>query len=182
MNGVHDMGGQQCFGPVAPEAHEPMFHAPWEKRALALTLAMGATGQWNIDLSRSARESLPDYLGSSYYGIWLRALEVLMLQRGLVLAAEIQTGTMTKPAILLSRVLPEQDVAATLAEGSPTERPARSPALFHLGDRVRAINMHPAGHTRLPRYVRGHTRDNCTGPWHAHLRRRPRHPAEGAVR
>ena len=73
MNGVHDMGGLQSFGPVQPEADEPPFHAPWEKRALALTLAMGATGSWNIDQSRAARESLPPgkYLTSSYYQIWI---------------------------------------------------------------------------------------------------------------
>ena len=158
MNGVHDMGGQQCFGPVLPEIGEPLFHAPWEKRALALTLAMGATGQWNIDLSRSARESLPSavYLGSSYYEIWLHALELLMLERGLVQADEIQTGTMTAPPRPVARVLRPQDVATTLAKGSPTARPARSEALFQPGDRVRAVNMHPVGHTRLPRYVRGH--------------------------
>ena len=76
MNGVHDMGGMQGFGPVRPEAKEPLFHAPWERQALAMTVAMGACGQWNIDISRSARESLPpaQYLGSSYYAIWLAGL------------------------------------------------------------------------------------------------------------
>ena len=29
-------------------------------------------------------------------------------------------------------------------------------AKFKAGDRVRAKNIHPATHTRLPRYVRGH--------------------------
>ena len=69
MNGIHDMGGMHGFGPVQAEPGEPLFHAPWERRALGLTLAMGATGQWNIDISRSARESLPPaiYLASSYY-------------------------------------------------------------------------------------------------------------------
>lgn len=156
MNGMHDMGGLQCFGPVLPETDEPVFHAQWEKRALALTLAMGATGQWNIDLSRSARESLPGYLGSSYYEIWLRALEVLVLERALALADEVQTGIMTSPPKPVARVLRPQDVAASLAKGSATARPALTPARFGPGDRVRANNMHPAGHTRLPRYVRGH--------------------------
>ena len=158
MNGVHDMGGLQCFGPVVAEADEPPFHAAWEKRALALTLAMGATGQWNIDLSRSARESLPAavYLGSSYYEIWIRALEVLMLERGLVQQEELQSGAMTHAAAPVARVLGAGDVAATLASGSPTERPAHTPARFRVGDRVVACNLHPLGHTRLPRYVRGH--------------------------
>ena len=58
MNGVHDMGGMQGYGPVQPEPHEPVFHAPWERQALALTVAMGATGQWNIDQARSEGGSL----------------------------------------------------------------------------------------------------------------------------
>ena len=58
MNGVHDMGGLQGFGPVQIEADEPLFHAAWERRALGLTLAMGATGQWNIDLSRAAASKI----------------------------------------------------------------------------------------------------------------------------
>ncbi|MBL8332054.1 MAG: nitrile hydratase subunit beta, partial [Rubrivivax sp.] len=96
MNGVHDMGGLQGFGPVQPESHEPLFHAPWERRALGLTLAMGATGQWSIDHSRAVRESLPPatYLSSSYYEIWIRALERLMLQRGLASADELADGSL----------------------------------------------------------------------------------------
>jgi nitrile hydratase len=159
MNGVHDMGGQQCFGPVRPEPDEPLFHAPWEKRALALTLAMGATGQWNIDLSRAVRESLPPavYLASSYYEIWIRALEVLLLERGLVVPGECESGTRTAPGMALPRILLAAQVDDTLARGSPTTRPAAAPARFQAGDRVIARNLHPPGHTRLPRYVRGHT-------------------------
>ena len=157
MNGVHDMGGLQNFGPVRPEADEPPFHADWERRALAVTLAMGASGQWNIDLSRAARESLPpaQYLASSYYEIWIAALERLMLERGLVSAAELAGGAPQPGAPL--KVLRAGDVDAALAAGSPTERPATAPARFAVGERVRARNLNPAGHTRLPRYVRGHT-------------------------
>lgn len=159
MNGVHDMGGQQGFGPVRPEADEPLFHAEWEKRALGLTVAMGATGQWNIDLSRAVRESLPPavYLSSSYYEIWIRALEVLMLQRGLVTADELADGQLRTPPGPITRRLLAQDVDAALSRGSPADRPATAAARFAAGDRVRALNLHPPGHTRLPRYVRGHT-------------------------
>lgn len=158
MNGVHDMGGLHSFGPVHLEADEPLFHAPWERRALGLTLAMGATGQWNIDQSRSARESLPPatYLGSSYYRIWILGLQRLMLQRGLVTEEELISGRLTQPARPVARVLRADGVDAALARGTPTERAAPAPARFAVGDRVRALNRHPAGHTRLPRYVRGH--------------------------
>lgn len=157
MNGVHDMGGLQGFGPVQPEADEPLFHASWERRALGLTLALGASGLWNIDHSRSARETLPSatYLGSSYYEIWIRGLDKLMLQRGLVSAAELQRGESLAPPQPLARVLRRDEVDAALARGSPTTRSASTAARFQVGDCVRARNMHPAGHTRLPRYVRG---------------------------
>lgn len=158
MNGVHDMGGQQGFGPVLLEAHEPLFHAPWESRAMAVTVAMGASGQWNIDLSRAARESLPPaiYLSSTYYEIWIRALEQLMLERGMVTATELASGQMSAPPAPVNRVLTRKTVDAALKAGSPTERPIDQPALFKVGQQVRARNMHPQGHTRLPRYVRGH--------------------------
>lgn len=150
MNGGHDMGGLQDFGPVLPEHDEPLFHAQWEKRALAMTLALGAGGQWNIDLSRAARETLPSatYLASSYYEIWIR---------GLVTPKELCGGiAATTPAVPI-RTLHANFDAAALARGSPTELEARQAAQFAIGDRVVARNMHPIGDTRLPRYVRGHT-------------------------
>ena len=159
MNGVHDMGGLHGFGPVLHEgAGEPLFHAPWERRALGLTLAMGATGQWNIDQSRAARESLPPatYLSAGYYGIWLLGLQKLMLARGLVQADELAAGHARHPALPVARVLRPETVAAALARGTPTAREPAAPARFAVGDIVRARNTHPAGHTRLPRYVRGH--------------------------
>jgi nitrile hydratase subunit beta len=158
MNGVHDMGGLQGFGPVQLEADEPLFHAAWERRALGLTLAMGASGQWNIDLSRAARESLPPatYLSSSYYEIWIRGIEKLMLQRGLVSETELLRGEPNDPPRPLARVMKATEVDAALTRGSPTTRVGSAPARFAVGDRVRALNLHPQGHTRLPRYVRGH--------------------------
>ena len=94
MNGPHDLGGQHGLGPIELEPNEPLFHAPWERRAFALTLAMGARGEWNLDMSRHAREDQHpvNYLSSSYYQIWLAGLERLMLERGLVTEEELQGG------------------------------------------------------------------------------------------
>ena len=157
MNGVHDMGGMQGFGPVLPEADEPRFHAPWERRVFALTLAMGATGQWNLDQSRFARESLPpaQYLNSSYYQIWLAALGRLMVERGLVTPEEITDGRMRQPPSGIASVLSAERVEAVLAAGSATVRPAVAPARFAIGAAVRARSINPTSHTRLPRYCRG---------------------------
>jgi Nitrile hydratase beta subunit, N-terminal len=57
MNGAHDMGGVHGFGAVLPEADEPAFHANWEWRVHALTLAMGASGEWTLDAFRFACEN-----------------------------------------------------------------------------------------------------------------------------
>ena len=157
MNGPHDMGGMQCYGPVNPEIDEPLFHADWERAALALTVGMGFAGMWNIDLSRSARETLPPvrYLSSSYYQIWLAALEKLMLERGMVTTGELETGVMQVPPVAVKRVPDAQQMQAALMAGGPCDRPAQGPALFAEGDAVTARNINPQGHTRLPRYVRG---------------------------
>ncbi|MDI9332699.1 MAG: nitrile hydratase subunit beta [Alphaproteobacteria bacterium] len=158
MNGVHDLGGGHGHGPVRPETHEPVFHSAWERQAMALTVAMGASGQWNIDQMRSARESLApaQYLGLSYYQIWIQALCDMMLSRDLVTVDELRTGQMSTPASTKVRVLARSEVDAALRRGSPASRRSTSLALFAPGQKVRARQMHPEGHTRLPRYVRGH--------------------------
>src|ERR1019366_1245912 len=118
------LGGQPGHGPVRPEPEGELFHAAWELRVLALTLAMGATGSWNIDMSRAARETLPDYAASSYYEIWFEALQRLVEERGLASAAEIASGHMRTSPRPVARVLRGADAAAVLARGSPTERSA----------------------------------------------------------
>jgi nitrile hydratase len=159
MNGAQDMGGMQGFGPVQPEPNEPVFHAEWEKRALALTLAMGMPGGWNIDMSRFARENRQpgEYLAMSYYEIWIAGLEKLMAERGLVSPQEIAAGHAIGAPTPVARTLKPSDVAQVLYRGGPTERETNTAPRFAAGDRVRAKNIHPATHTRLPRYVRGHT-------------------------
>lgn len=157
MNGGADLGGMMGFGPIGIEADEPLFHAPWERRAFAITLAMGATGSWTLDTSRFTRESLHpvDYLSSSYYEIWTKGLERLCFNAGLISLEELASGHASGPGKPLKRVLQAADVAAVLAKGSSVERPATAPAAFAIGDRVRARIRHPEGHTRLPRYLRG---------------------------
>ncbi len=159
MNGPHDLGGQMGFGPVAPEKDEPVFHADWEKRALGVTLCSGAMGHWAIDESRHARESLhpADYYASSYYEIWIKGLERLLQRHGVVTAEELAKGHMIAPGKAPKRVLKAADVPAALAKGGPVDRPPSGDAKFKPGDKVRTLVMHPAGHTRLPRYARGKT-------------------------
>lgn len=196
MDGVHDLGGMHGFGPVQVEPDEPVFHAEWERRALAVTLATGALGRWTIDRSRHVRESLPPatYLSSSYYEIWIRGLQRLLAESGLLeqsalgeesrLMAESglvedsqeaeapgQAGASGHAATSGLHNAPGQPretadgspslakdwptIRASLDRGTPYERAIDALARFAVGDRVRTIGRHPAGHTRLPRYARG---------------------------
>jgi nitrile hydratase subunit beta len=158
VNGVHDMGGMDGFGKVEPEPNEPVFHAEWEARVLAMVRAMGAAGAFNIDASRFYRERLrPDvYLTSSYYRKWLLGLEDLLIDKGYIARAELASGHAVEPARPLTRgTFALDDVERTMVRGK-FGRPSAAPAKFKPGDRVRAKNMHPLTHTRLPRYVRGH--------------------------
>lgn len=158
MNGVHDMGGMDGFGKVEAEPNEPMFHSEWEARVLAMVRAMGAVGAFNIDTSRFYRETLPPdvYLASSYYRKWLLGLEDMLIDKGYITASEVAAGHATEPAKPLDhRKFKVADVERVMVRGK-FGRSASAPAKFKPGDRVRAKNMHPATHTRLPRYTRGH--------------------------
>ncbi|MDK3257832.1 nitrile hydratase subunit beta [Blastococcus capsensis] len=145
MNGVHDVGGMQGFGPVLPETDEPPFHAEWERRSFAITLATGALGLWNIDQMRHERESLPpaEYLSSSYYRIWFLALENAVRRLGLPNREGLRART-------------AEELIGMFSSRSSYERPITTEPIFQPGQRVRARNINPRGHTRLPRYARGH--------------------------
>ncbi|HWG44641.1 MAG TPA: nitrile hydratase subunit beta [Gemmataceae bacterium] len=161
MNGGHDLGGMHGLGPInaEPEDAESVFHADWEKRVFGLVRTIGALGRWTSDASRHARERQhpADYLRHSYYENWLVGLEKLLLETGLVTLEELATGKSKElaSAEIRSRLLKAEDVAAVLPRGSSAAMPTDTTPRFQPGDRVRAINRHPLGHTREPRYVRG---------------------------
>ena len=158
MDGIHDMGGMDGFGKVEPEADEPVFHDEWEGRVLAMSRAMAATGSWGIDMARFSREQLPPlvYLGASYYQRWFLGMRQLLLDRGLVDPDELAAGRALRPGRSLARgsfTVKDLDRVMTRRR---FDRPATAEPRFAVGDRVRARNLHPPSHTRLPRYVRGH--------------------------
>jgi len=155
MDGAHDLGGMDGFGPVRIERDEPVFHAPWEGRVWAMNATTTARGKWNIDIGRFGIESLPPqtYLTHSYYQLWLLKLENLLVQFGLVDRAELARGHAARKGD--GPTFGTADVPRFLARGSYV-RTVEAPARFAPGDRVRARNIHPRSHTRLPRHVRGH--------------------------
>jgi nitrile hydratase len=156
MNGVHDMGGMDGFGKVEPEPKEPVFHAPWEGRVLAMQRAMGYAGAWPIDASRFAQERLAPqaYLGASYYQRWALGMERNLVERGYAETDELASGRALRSGKQLARKLTSDVVTQGMTRGS-FYRQAQAPARFKPGDRVRTKNIHPPTHTRLPRYARG---------------------------
>jgi nitrile hydratase subunit beta len=155
MNGVHDMGGMHGLGPVRPEPGEPVFHHEWEARTHALVIASPTRG--NIDAGRHQREKIPgpDYLRMTYYEKWFEGLRQMLLDRGVVTEAEFESGRADPAAPKATPLLKPADVEPRLTTGRSYLRDTAAPPLFQPGDRVRARNLNPTGHTRLPRYARG---------------------------
>ena len=155
MNGVHDMGGEQGMGPIQYEKNEPVFHQAWEGRVYAMTRAIGGWRKWTIDASRHQQELLSpvDYFGMTYYERWLAGLTELTVKTGLATRVEIESG---KPAPGSSKAIPPMSVAdAAVPQVRPsTRRQVAVSPRFVVGQRVRARNINPTGHTRLPRYAR----------------------------
>ncbi len=159
MNGVHDMGGLQGMGPVRYEKNEPVFHERWEGRVYAMTRSMLAFRKWSLDTARYALETMPplDYLRMTYYERWLIRLEAQVVKFGFVTQDEVESG---KAAPGSTKATPALTIASSsrwLNRGiASSDEPGVRP-LFAVGERVRARNIHPVGHTRLPRYARGKT-------------------------
>ncbi len=156
MNSVHDMGGMHGMGSVEIEADEPVFHADWEKRVFATRLACAYHRRWNSDINRYAVERMPpaDYLASSYYEHVLFGLETVLTEQGVVTVQELTSGRAEGHADVNS-VLDMAGLNRLLQNRIRARREEKVAPKFKAGDTVVARNIHPAGHTRLPRYVRG---------------------------
>jgi nitrile hydratase beta subunit len=154
MDGIHDMGGMDGFGPIPIERDEPVFHAEWEGRLYAINSAVGAWGEWNIDAGRACMERLAPvvYLQSPYYQRWLYRMENLLVERGMVTPAELTSGTPEGPS---REPLSTDDVFERLRATRSARVDQLVEAKFKVGDAVLVRNIHPTGHTRTPRYARG---------------------------
>ena len=156
MNGVHDMGGMHGMGPVAIEKDEPVFHAAWEKRVFALRIASIYHRKWNGDMNRYAIEQMPPaaYLAATYYELVLFGLEKLLVEQEMVTAQELASSRAGEKAGVPG-VLEVAGVETLLRNRIRTRCDDDVPPRFKPGERIVARNIHPAGHTRLPRYARG---------------------------
>jgi nitrile hydratase len=157
MNGIHDLGGMQDLGPIQYEPNEPVFHAPWEGRVFAINIALGAWRKWNIDAGRYQIELIPpaDYLSMSYYEKWLTRIVELAVKAGLVTRDEIADGRPAPDSQKATPPLTVERVALLQRSGAGARRDVPVEPRFQPGQKVRARNIHPVAHTRLPRYARG---------------------------
>lgn len=162
MNGVHDLGGTHGLGRVDVEGNEPVFHNPWEKVVFGTMLATMGQGMYNLDEFRHGIEVMgpAHYLTSSYYEHWLETIEKNLIEKGIIdgdeLTARMQEFLKDPEAAVPQRNDPElvDNLSQLVRAGASTRREVSEKPRFGAGDRVRARNTHPHGHTRLPQYVR----------------------------
>jgi nitrile hydratase len=174
------------LGRISIEAHEPVFHAEWERRVFGLLWAAGFNGFWNLDEVRHAieRMSATEYLETPYYEHWLHALETLLIEKGVTSREELLAARHQKlniPAVS-NAPMTVQAVAAVIASGGSAKKESGAAPRFRVGDQVLSKNNHPHGHTRLPRYARGKAgiieRDHGIFPFNdsnAHGQENPQH-------
>ncbi len=157
MNSVHDLGGMDGFGRVDPETDEPIFHAEWEKRVFGMFPATLFLRYFNLDEMRHAIERMgsTNYLTTTYYEHWLHAFEMLLVEKGVLTEAELESGHAASSTDPDRDILTPESAHALAVGGGSTRIDAEVAPKFRVGDRIRAKNIHPMGHTRLPRYTRG---------------------------
>jgi nitrile hydratase len=167
MNGVHDMGGMQGMGPIGHEADAPVFHEPWEGRAWALFRATSPYGRGIWRNFRYELEQIPpaDYLRMPYYEKWFTVLVNRLLRSRYITPEELSSGRADPSAPRPAMPPAPPPVPGAIPGATRLDLPVR--ARYRPGQQVRARNVHPLGHTRLPRYARGKrgviTRDH--GVW-----------------
>ncbi len=150
MNGIHDMGGMHNMGPLQYEKNEPVFHTNWESRAFAMAWAVDLPGfRYQLELIPPA-----EYLRMSYYEKWVTAMIQILVKHNMITRAELESGK-PLPGKFKGEVITAAQVPTEIAKGYPSTRDVAVAPRFQTGQRVRARNIHPISHTRLPRYARG---------------------------
>lgn len=147
MDGIHDLGGMDGFGEIGVEHNEPVFHSEWEGQAFALNIiAIGLLQKYNVDEYRHSLERMNplDYLNASYYERVLTGVASLMIEKDVISEAELS-----------SQVSGTYPLSRANAKVEDSVRTPQEFAKFSVGDPVRVGDIHTAGHTRMPSYVRG---------------------------
>lgn len=156
MDGIHDLGGREGFGPIDVGEPEEPFHEPWEARVLGMVRAISRPADWSIDWFRHCRELIDpvDYLTRPYYDQWLQTYAAMMVNSGVATTQELASGEATGQAAGLPPPMAPAAVEKAKRAVARFDRGGAAPA-FAAGDAVRAKDHGAPGHTRLPAYVRG---------------------------
>ena len=158
MNGIHDMGGMDNFGPVVPEENEPVFHDDWERKIFALTIAMFPAGYCNVDEMRRTTECIEPavYLRAKYYQKWLLTLESIALEKDILTEEEIESGrSIREEGGFKLDAVPAEMIQYAMSNPISARVDKEIEPKFKVGDEIIAKNLHPLHHTRIPRYIRG---------------------------
>ena len=193
MDGIHDLGGKQGFGRIAPQSDEKALPERWQGAVFTIvnTLIGNGTAR-NVDHFRHAVERIDprSYLQDGYYGRWLGAAETLLVEAGCLSQQEITERALARGAHPDDRIAarpasPADDFSGVSGDEdrSTARRAVTQAAQFEPGQRVRTQLHGKSGHTRLPAYARGVEGEivSCHGAWvypdtNAHgLGEQPRH-------
>lgn len=161
MDGIHDLGGRQGFGPIDVDDDERPFHAAWEGREWAIAQCARVPGL-TIDWWRHCRELIlpDDYLTRPYFDSWAQTDFATYIEAGLITLDEVDAGHSLDPADARPEPPPALDLAQVLAEDRAHafrfDAEIDTPPKFEVGQRVRTLTHGHAGHTRLPQYARNH--------------------------
>jgi nitrile hydratase beta subunit len=157
MDGIHDLGGRQGFGPVDVSEPEEPFHAPWEARVWGAVRAMTRPTDWSVDWFRNCRELIEpvDYLTRPYYDQWAQAYSAMLVNSGFATVKELASGRAASRMQGLPQPMSAADVATAKKAPRNFQRDTDRGPAFATGDTVRTISHGNSGHTRLPAYARG---------------------------
>lgn len=170
MDGIHDLGGRQGFGPIDVAEPEEPFHEAWEGRLLGIVRGMSRVAPWSIDWFRYVRELIDpvDYLTRPYYDQWLQTYAAMMVNSGVATVDELASGRSAAPIPGLAPPAPPAAVAEAMKNMARFDRKSPAPPRFAVGETVRALGHAGFGHTRLPQYARGR-RGTVTASHGAHV-------------
>ena len=159
MDGPHDLGGKQGFGPIDVDETETPFHHPWEGRMWGISRSTGAA-DWTIDWWRHVRELIDpvDYLSRDYFDSWAQTQMAALINSGVLSLDEVISGQSATPPHCEPAVITVEDaIKANRTLARRFDRETDEPASYAIGDRVCTVRLGAEGHTRLPAYARGRT-------------------------
>ena len=161
MDTIADMGGMQAFGKVElSDPFDPPFHEEWERRAFAMALLSMRVSGTNLDTFRWAleRQHPLDYLEDGYYGRWLNCAINMLTDSAIIAPGAVEArARKMRGEDVEEPPVPEPNKPDYKPTAGGSIRQVDDPPKFAVGDRVRAKDIHPLGHTRLARYTRGRT-------------------------